>query len=96
MKRLHQIYREIVGLPDISAQKLTEQVWFIRTTGSVLSEVELLVRSEGWLKQEKVMGENQLVRVRLDIMRGREKSICVCDKGGRPHCHLRICHSSMQ
>ena len=30
-------------------------------------------------------GKSVSKRVRLDKMRGREKSICVCDKGGRPH-----------
>ena len=30
-------------------------------------------------------GKSVSKRVRLDKMRGREKSICVWEKGGRPH-----------
>ena len=41
MKRLQQIYRERGGTHDVTFQNLTDQARFIRTRGTVLSDVEL-------------------------------------------------------
>ena len=65
MKRLQQIYRERGGTHDVTFQNLTDQARFIRTRGTVLSEVELgeirrRVTETGDVEQEEEVVEEQV------------------------------------
>lgn len=90
MKRLHQIYRERGGFHNVSTQNLTDQARFIRTRGTVLSEVELgeirrRVTETRAGEREEVTSEEQTVEEVGQIGCKIERDLSVSEGGRETH-----------